>query len=69
MCYYLYKNGKNKPSNSCTQCQSENQYGRQPGDSNINPITVNESYGKHIPATASFDEDPPQTMYEAVNMH
>ena len=85
MCYYLYKNGKNKPSNNCTRCQSENQYGRKPaGDSNTYPITVNQSYGKHIPATASFDEDPPQThipatasfdedppqtMYEAVNMH
>ena len=70
MCYFLYKNGKNKQSNSSTQCrQSENQYGRQPaGDLRAYPATVNQSYGKHTPATASFDEDPPQTMYEAVNI-
>ena len=65
MCYLFYKNGNKKQSNSSTQGQIENQYGRQPGDSNTNPVTVNQSYGKHIP---SFDEDPPQTMYEPVNV-
>ena len=79
MCYFFYKNGKNKQSSSSTQGQSENQYGRQPaGDlsaypeihksSRTNPVTVNPSYGKHRAVTASFDEDPPQTMYEAVNV-
>ena len=70
MCYFFFKNGKNKQSNSSTQGQqSENQYGRQPGDSNTNSVTVNQSYGKHTPAIASFGEDPPpQTMYEAVSM-
>ena len=68
MCYFLYKNGKNTQSNSSTQGQSENQYGRQLGDSCTNPITFNQSYGKHTPATASFDEDPSQTTYEAVSM-
>ena len=66
MCYLFYKNGNKKQSNSSTQGQSENQYGRQPGDSNTNPVTVNRSYGKLTPATPSFDEDPPQTMYEPV---
>ena len=67
-CYLLYKIGKNKQSNCSTRWQSENQYGRQPGDSNTNSVTVNQSYGKHIPATPSFDEDPPQTTYEPVNV-
>ena len=62
--------GKNKQSNSYTQGQqSENQYGRQPDDSNTNPVTVNRSYGKQLPATPPFDEDPPQTMYEAVSIY
>ena len=39
--------------------QSKNQCGRQPGDSSTNPVTVNQSYGKHTPAIASFGEDPP----------
>ena len=68
MCYFLYKNGNKKQSNTSTQGQSENQHGRQPGDSNTNPVTVNQSYAKHTAVTASFDEDPPQTMYEAVNV-
>ena len=68
MCYLLYKNGKNKQSNSSTQEQRRNQYDRQPGDSSTNPVTVNQSYGKQIPATASFDEDPSQTVYETVNI-
>ena len=70
MCHLFYKMGKNKQSNTSTRCQSEDQYGRQVGDpSRTNSVTVNQSYGKQIPATASFDEDPPQTMYEAVNVH
>ena len=68
MCYVLCKNGKNKQSNSSTQGQSENQYGKQPGDSKINPITFNQSYGKLTPATVSFDKDPQQAMYETVNV-
>ena len=68
MCYFLYKNGKNKQSNTSTQGQSENQYGRQLGDSCTNPVIVNQSYGKQIPTTPSFDEDPSQTVYEAVNI-
>ena len=68
MCYLLYKNGKNKQSNSSTQEQRRNQYGKQPGDSSTNPVTVNQSFGKQIPATASFDEDPSQTVYETVNI-
>ena len=69
MCYF-FKNGKNKQSNSSTQGQSENQYGKQPGDSNTNPVTFNQSYGRqiHVPATPSYDEDPPQTTYEPVNV-
>ena len=66
MCYFLYKNGRNKQSTQGQQ--SENQYGRQPGDSNTNPVTVNQLYGKKLPATPSFDEDPPQTTYEVVSM-
>ena len=68
MCYFLYKNGKNKQSNTSTQGQSENQYGKQPGKSSTNPVTINQSYGKLTPATPSFDEDPAQAMYETVNM-
>ena len=69
VCYLLYKNGKNKQSNSSAQGQqSENQYGRQPGDSNTNPVIVNQSYRKQLPATPSFDEDPPQTTYEAMSI-
>ena len=68
MCYVLCKNGKNKQSNSSTQGQSENQYGKQPGDPNTYPATVNQSYyGRQLLATASFDEDPPQVTYEAVS--
>ena len=69
MCYVLCKNGKKKQSNSSTtQGQSENQYGKQPGDSRTNPVTVNQSYGKLTPATASFDKDPQQALYETVNV-
>ena len=69
MCYFLHKNGKNKQSSTSTQGQrSENQYGKQPGDSNTNPVTFNQSYGKLTPATPSFDEDPAQTTYEVVSM-
>ena len=57
MCFILYKNGKNKQSNVFTQGQSENKYGRQPGDSSTYPATINQSYyGKKLPATATLEE-------------
>ena len=66
MCYFLYKNGKNKQlSNISTHGKSN---GRQPGNSSTIPVTVNQSYGTHIPANPSLDEDPTQTIYEAVSM-
>ena len=68
MCYFLYKTGKNKQSNSSTQGQNENKYGKQPVESSIYPVTVNQSYGKLTPATPSFGEDPQQAMYETVNV-
>ena len=68
MCYMLCKNGRNKQSNSSTQGQSGNQYGKQPGDSRTNPVTFNQSYGKLTPAIPSFDENPPQAVYETVNV-
>ena len=64
ICYLFYKIGKNKQSNGSTQCQSENQHNRQPGDPNITSVTVNQSYGKLTPAIPSFDEDPSQVIYE-----
>ena len=67
MCYLLYKNGKNKQSNTSTQWQSENQYGKQLDDSCTNPVIVNQSYDKELPTTPSFDEDASQTVYEDVN--
>ena len=69
MCYVLCKNGKNKQSNSSTQGQSGNQYGKQPGDPRTNPVIFNQSYGKLTPVTPSFDEDPAQAVYETVNVH
>ena len=68
MCYVLCKNGKNKQSNSSTQGQSVNQYGKKLGDSRTNAVAVNQSYGKLTPVTPSFDEDPPQAVYETVNV-
>ena len=68
MCYFLCKNGKHKQTNTSTQAQSKNQHDEQPGDSSTNTITVNQSYGKLTPVTASFDEDPQQDMYEPVNV-
>ena len=68
MCYFFYKNGKNKQSSISTQRQSVNHYSRQPGGSSTNSVTVNQSYGTHIVTTPSFDEDPPQAMYEDMNM-
>ena len=68
MCYLLHKNGKNKQSNTSTQWQSENQYGKQLGDSCTNPVIVNQSYDKQLPTTPSFDEDTSQTMYDDVNI-
>ena len=64
ICYLFYKIGTNKQTNSSTQCQSENQHDRQPGDFSTNPVTVNQSYGKLTPAIPSTDEDSSQIIYE-----